>query len=181
MVDHNPAKASQLIAYQAIITSASRQYPLHAWLNYDTQFRITTPSDHTLRWDKRHSDLWLERITHLLLPLSQVSFHVLIVVRLVTTVLFTLHLHNLLVGDQSPEEQQSILMTEPQYARTLITPDACKHPAGTFTSATTVEATTLVGHAPRKGVCTRPLPWTPLRLFILKWELSNHPDKAFVR
>ena len=33
MVDHNPAKASQLIAYQTIITSASRQYPLNAWLN----------------------------------------------------------------------------------------------------------------------------------------------------
>jgi len=62
MVDHNPAKASQLIAYQAIITSASRQYPLHAWLNYDTQFRITATSDHTLRWDKRHSDLWFKRI-----------------------------------------------------------------------------------------------------------------------
>ena len=44
MVDHDPAKASELIAYQAIITSASRQYPLHAWLNYDTQFRITAAS-----------------------------------------------------------------------------------------------------------------------------------------
>ena len=57
MVDHNPSKARELIAYQAIITSASRQYPLHAWLNYDTQFRITAASDHTLRWDMRHSDL----------------------------------------------------------------------------------------------------------------------------
>ena len=36
VVDHNPAKASELIAYQAIVTSSSRQYPLHAWLNYDT-------------------------------------------------------------------------------------------------------------------------------------------------
>jgi len=72
-------------------------------------------------------------------------------------------------------------MTEPQYARTLITPDACKHPAGTCTSATSAEVTTLTGHAPRKGACTRPLPWTPLQPFILEWELSNHPDKAFVR
>ena len=40
MVDHNPSKAPELIAYQAIITSASRQYPLHAWLNYDTRFCI---------------------------------------------------------------------------------------------------------------------------------------------
>ena len=45
MVYHNPAKAPELIAYQAIITSASRQYPLHAWLNYDTQFHITAASD----------------------------------------------------------------------------------------------------------------------------------------
>ena len=63
MVDHNPAKAPELIAYQAIITSASRQYPLHAWLNYDTQFRITAASDRTLRWDTHHSDLWFKCIT----------------------------------------------------------------------------------------------------------------------
>ena len=62
-VDHNSSKASELIAYQAIITSASRQYPLHAWLNYDTQFRITAASDRTLRWDMRHSDLWFKCIT----------------------------------------------------------------------------------------------------------------------
>ena len=49
LVDHNPAKAPELIAYQAIITSASRPYPLHAWLNYDTQFCITAASDRTLR------------------------------------------------------------------------------------------------------------------------------------
>jgi len=63
MVNHNPSKASELIAYQAIITSASRQYPLHAWLNYDTQFRVTAATDHTLRWDTRHSDLWFKCIT----------------------------------------------------------------------------------------------------------------------
>ena len=56
-------KASELIAYQAIITSASRQHPLHAWLNYDTQFCITAASDRTLRWDMRHSDLWFKCIT----------------------------------------------------------------------------------------------------------------------
>ena len=63
MVDHNPAKAPELIVYQAIITSASRQYALHAWLNYETQFRITVASDCTLRWEMRHSDLWLKCIT----------------------------------------------------------------------------------------------------------------------
>ena len=121
---------------------------------------------------------------HLLLPLSQVGFHVLIVVSLATTlrtVLFAPHLHDLLISDQWSEEHQSTLMTELQYARTLITPDACEHPAGTCTSVTTVEVTTLIGHAPRKGTCTRPHLWTPLWMFILEWELSNHPDKAFVR
>ena len=63
MVDHNPSKASELIAYHAIITLASRQYPLHAWLNYDTQFCITAASYRTLRWEMRHSDLWLKCIT----------------------------------------------------------------------------------------------------------------------
>jgi len=36
MVAHKPSKASELIAYQSIITSASRQYPIQAWLNYNT-------------------------------------------------------------------------------------------------------------------------------------------------
>ena len=37
LIDHSPAWAPQLIAYQRIITSASAQYPLAARLNYDTQ------------------------------------------------------------------------------------------------------------------------------------------------
>ena len=40
MVDHNPAKASQLIAYQAIITSPCIQYPLHAWLPNSASQRL---------------------------------------------------------------------------------------------------------------------------------------------
>jgi len=34
-VVHKPSKALELIVYQIIITSASMQYPLNAWLNYD--------------------------------------------------------------------------------------------------------------------------------------------------
>jgi len=45
MVDRSRAKA---IAYQAIVTSARRQYTLHAWLNYDPQFPITVVSDHNV-------------------------------------------------------------------------------------------------------------------------------------
>ena len=44
-VAYEPSKALELIAYQSIITSASMQYPLYAWLNYDTKFRITAESD----------------------------------------------------------------------------------------------------------------------------------------
>ena len=39
LIDHSPVRAPQLVAYQRIITSASAQYPLAAWLNYDIQFR----------------------------------------------------------------------------------------------------------------------------------------------
>ena len=49
LIDHSPARAPQLVAYQRIITSASAQYPLAAWLNYDTQFRTLAASDPTLR------------------------------------------------------------------------------------------------------------------------------------
>ena len=63
LIDHSPARAPQLVAYQRIITSASAQYPLAAWLNYDTQFRTLAASDPTLRWDTRHTDLWLQCVT----------------------------------------------------------------------------------------------------------------------
>ena len=39
LMDLSPVSASQLVAYQRIITLASIQYPLAAWLNYDVQFR----------------------------------------------------------------------------------------------------------------------------------------------
>ena len=47
----------QLVVYQRIITSASAQYPLAAWLNYDIQFRTLASSDPSLRWDTRRTDL----------------------------------------------------------------------------------------------------------------------------
>ena len=51
------------MAYQRIITSASAQYPLAAWLNYDIQFRTLAASDPSLRRDTRHTDLWLQCVT----------------------------------------------------------------------------------------------------------------------
>ena len=60
LIDHSPV---QLVAYQRIITSASAQYPLAAWLNYDIQFRTLAASDPSLHWDTRHTDLWLQCVT----------------------------------------------------------------------------------------------------------------------
>ena len=158
MVDHNPAKAPELIAYQAIITSASRQYPLHAWLNYDTQFCITAASDHTLRWDTG-----LNALPHLQLPLSQAVSHVPIVVKPATNlrnVFFAPHLHNLLTSNQSTEVQLPTLMPEPQSAKTLTNPYALENPVSTYTSATTAEITTLTVVRSRQN--SWPIPVTPL-------------------
>ena len=64
LIDHSPALAPQLVAYQRIITSGSAQYPLAAWLNYDIQFRTLAVSDPTLPWDTHHTDLWLQCVTN---------------------------------------------------------------------------------------------------------------------
>ena len=57
-IDHMPSCAPSLIAYQCIITSASTQYPLESWLNYDVQFRTLAASHASIRWDIHHTDLW---------------------------------------------------------------------------------------------------------------------------
>ena len=46
-----------------------------------------------------------------------------------------------------------------------------------------MEVTTRSGAASPVGSpgVNKPLPWTPLRPFVLEGELSNHPNKAFVR
>ena len=63
IINHSPACAPQLVAYQRIITSASIHYPLSAWLNYDVQFRTLAASDSLVCWDIRHTDLWLQCVT----------------------------------------------------------------------------------------------------------------------
>ena len=57
IIDHSPARAPQLVAYQRIITSTNTQNPLAAWLNNDVQFRTLAASDPSLHWDVRHTDL----------------------------------------------------------------------------------------------------------------------------
>ena len=59
-IDHVPARAAELVAYQCITTSASTRYPPTACLNYDIQFHMLTTSDPNSRWDIRHTDLWLQ-------------------------------------------------------------------------------------------------------------------------
>ena len=59
-VSIQPSCASQLIAYQRIITSANPQHPLHTWLSYDMRFRTKAANYPSLRWDIRDLDLWLE-------------------------------------------------------------------------------------------------------------------------
>jgi len=63
LIDYSPARASQLVAYQGIITFANNHYPLAAWLNYDVQFRTLVAPDHSLHWDVCHIDLWLQCVT----------------------------------------------------------------------------------------------------------------------
>ena len=71
LIDHAPAHAPQLVAYQRIITSANNQYPLVAWLNYDVHFRTPTASDPLLRWDVRLTDLWLECFSDTPAPMTR--------------------------------------------------------------------------------------------------------------
>ena len=147
--------------------------------NSVSQPLVTTPYDgiHVTQTCGLNALLLLQQ------PLNLADSHVPIVARLVTTLriaIFVAQLHNLLLSDQSPDQLPTMNQV-PQSARTLITPHVLEHPVGTCTNANTSEVTTLAGHAPTIGACTRPLPWTPLRPLILEWELSNHPNKAFVK
>ena len=60
---------------------------------------------------------------------------------------------------------------------------ASAHSATIPTNATVVEVITRPGAAHFVGSpdLDKPLPWTSIRPFILERELSNYPNKAFVR
>ena len=58
-----PERAPSLLAYQAIICSASTRFPPRLWLRYDQRFRASVAADGTLRWDVRNNELWLECFT----------------------------------------------------------------------------------------------------------------------
>ena len=50
----------ELFGYQRLICSAHTLLPLESWLQHDYKFRTLAAADPLLRWDQRHSDLWLE-------------------------------------------------------------------------------------------------------------------------
>ena len=57
---HNPSRAVELFGYQQLICSAHTLFPHESWLQYDYKFRTLAAADPLLRWDQRHSNLWLE-------------------------------------------------------------------------------------------------------------------------
>ena len=60
ILSHNPAKVLEMIPYQRLICSATTLLPAQNWLQYDAKFRTLAAANPLLRWDQRHSDLWLE-------------------------------------------------------------------------------------------------------------------------
>ena len=91
-------------------------------------------------------------------------------------------------GD-SPLQDMSLHLTQtsqnPFSAKTLTTVFAAVQNASLPTAVSTAEPTTQQKTVlPRwvgPDVLLKPQPWTPIRSFVLERELSNHPDKAFVR
>ena len=58
-----PKRALEMIGYQQIICEASAKFRPHIWLSYDSQFRTLVAEIKTLRWDRKHADLWLQCFT----------------------------------------------------------------------------------------------------------------------
>ena len=72
LVQHFPARAHALLAYQRIICEASIRFTPRCWLRYDQRFRATAAADKTIRWDSKHNDLWLECFAQ---PVTQLDSH----------------------------------------------------------------------------------------------------------
>ena len=127
---------------------------------------------------------------------SRIVGHVAIAVAQLTTlvtVLFVPHLlmlreegHQLLMGEDS---QPPLLRSSdppqplPILAGTITETAVSEQTADSSTGASTAAGPTRARAASLKGspALIKPPPWTPLRPFILERELSDHPDKVFVR
>ena len=58
LIDHSPLRASELLVYQHIITSAMQQFATEAALNYDRAVRSARSGMPWLRWDTINHNLW---------------------------------------------------------------------------------------------------------------------------
>ena len=120
--------------------------------------------------------------------------HLTIVVLPITTlrnVLFilTLYLHPPMSQDLPPQALQvdsslsleDTSLSDQQPIIPLITQSVTARTAHSRTDVNSVVPTTVLSTAPTEAVLVnKPKPWTPIRPFILKRELSDYPDKAFV-
>ena len=83
------------------------------------------------------------------------------------------------MGSSSLLEDTPLLDQQP--VMPLITQSVAAQTAHSHTDVNSVVPTTALSTAPTEAVLVnKPKPLTPLRLFILKHELSDYPDKAFV-
>jgi len=192
-VDLNPSCAPYLIAYQRIITSTNSRHPLWLWLNYNVKFRIKAASNPSLRWDVHDSDLWLEYITT---PSVQSTWwpcsycgstaHYPSNFSLIQALMEDRISSSTLLADlsQLPSSGQPSSKIQPlKPAMTIITQPAIVHSVNSRIGVRTVVETTQGQGSQSMGslIPAKPLPWTPLWPFIFECELSNFPDKVFVR
>jgi len=202
----NPSCALYLVAYKRIITSTSISNPLQSWISYNVKFCTKAASDPSLRWDIWDLDLWLENFPG---KTSQpIIGHIVIVVYPSNCPFLSspsqtngggpsayggppahgggppTH------GGGSPAyRRRPPTSTNSQQQPVLFYPNTCCD----FNRSNCHRANCRFTHScencggprscPFKGQPTlvKPLPMTPLQPFILERELSNYPDKVFVR
>ena len=72
-------------------------------------------------------------------------------------------------------------LSDQQPVMPLIAQSVAAQTVHSHTDVNSVVPTTVLSTAPTEAVLVnKPKPWTPIRPFILKRELSDYPDKAFV-
>ena len=206
-----PARATELLAYQAIICKASTRFPPQLWLRYDQRFRASAAADRTMRWDHKNNELWLNAsLTHRpphshthpnhrpRLPVARAH------TAAAYTTTQTIAPRTLFVPlADEPALQELLNITH--HPPLLLTP-CSGHQSHRYqsplhsltpaaTSITESAVAQCVGFAtPALGVAsgptgkgTAPAPVdqqqlvTPLRPLILERELCTHPDNGFVR
>ena len=55
----HPSRALEMLKYQTLITTAFRDYPAEACIDYDRRFRQLAAKDRTLAWDKYKEDIFV--------------------------------------------------------------------------------------------------------------------------